>query len=674
MNENPVDFAHRIAAYGAWRERLAQAVRRYGQWLDGAGLCDGALQARLDRLLERLRDDRMSIAFIAEFSRGKSELINALFFARYGQRILPSSAGRTTMCPTELMYDPAQPPAIRLLPIESRLRDASLADLRANLSEWHTIPIQPDDADSVRGAFEAVRETKRVSVDEARQLGLADDDDADSPLRADASGLVEIPRWRHAIANIPDPLLEQGLVVIDTPGLNAIGHEPELTLNLIPSADAVLFVLAADAGVTRSDVAVWRENICPTHRAGRLVVLNKIDGLWDDLSEPGAVDAEIARQVVSVSHTLDLSPSRIFPVSAQKALVAKVQRDARLLARSRLAELERALCDELVPQQQAIVRENVRRGFDEAHAVTHELLQARRRHAVEQLFELNGLRGKNRNVVDLMATRIRNERSEFEKSLRQLQALRAVFARHSQSIYEAIAIDALKRHVRGARDLMRASNFTTGLRDGMSSLLDAAHRDLERLDGIVGEVMTLMTAMYKSFAAEHGLALGSPLLFSTRAYHDELTRIESVYKRQFGAIALVTTEKGPLMKRYFESVATRLRELYEGANRDVESWLRAVIAPIEGQVREHQGQLRRRLESVRRVLDASGSLDARIAEIDEQRNGVEQRIAVAQELADQVRRVLDEPVDTTPLEAALALDGPDAPAAGHATRDATLPA
>jgi hypothetical protein len=39
-------------------------------------------------------------------------------------------------------------------------------------------------------------------------------------------------------------------VILDTPGLNAIGTEPELTLNLIPNAHAVLFILAAETGVT----------------------------------------------------------------------------------------------------------------------------------------------------------------------------------------------------------------------------------------------------------------------------------------------------------------------------------------------------------------------------------------------------------------------------------------
>ena len=47
-------------------------------------------------------------------------------------------------------------------------------------------------------------------------------------------GMLEIPRWRHAIINFPHPLLQQGLVILDTPGLNAIGIEPDLTLNQLP--------------------------------------------------------------------------------------------------------------------------------------------------------------------------------------------------------------------------------------------------------------------------------------------------------------------------------------------------------------------------------------------------------------------------------------------------------
>jgi GTPase Era involved in 16S rRNA processing len=210
-----------------------------------------------------------------------------------------------------------------------------------------------------------------VPVEEAVLMGLHDPDATAVPHRsdpaaADADEMVEISCWRHAMVNIPHPLLEMGLVIVDTPGLNAIGAEPELTLNLIPSAHAVLFLLAADTGVTRTDVEVWREHINPVHRAGRFVVLNKIDGLWDDLRLPAEIDREILGQVESVGRLLQLPADRIYPVSAQKGLVAKIHRDDALLARSRLPALEHALSHEMVPRQQTIVRDQVRREFDDA--------------------------------------------------------------------------------------------------------------------------------------------------------------------------------------------------------------------------------------------------------------------------------------------------------------------
>ncbi len=635
-------FGERIAEYGAWRRALSGAVQRYGDWLDDAGLSDAASRARIERIVERLAKERISIAFVAEFSRGKSELINAIFFADRGQRILPSAAGRTTMCPTELMYDRSRPSSLRLLPIETRLRDLTVSELREQDPEWREIPIDPEDPAGLAAALASVRETVAVDAAQAALLGLHDENDPDSAARPDAQGRVEVPRWRHAIVNYPHPLLELGLVVIDTPGLNAIGAEPELTLKLIPGADAVLFVLAADAGVTRSDIEVWREHISASHKSGRFVVLNKIDGLWDGLKDEVQLQIEIARQVGSVAHTLGLPNDRIYPVSAQKALVARVNRDPLLLKRSRMSDLEYALGRELVPQQRAIAREHASREFEALHAQVGATLGARRRAAIEQLFELGGLRGKNRGVMDHMAARIRRERDEFDRSLRQLQGLRAVLARHSQTLGEAVGGESLRRHVRQAREALRSSSFSTGLRSGMNALIGAVRADFERASQLVDEVATLMSAMYRSFSAEHGLSLGNPALYSMRRFHAELDRIDQLQRRQFGAITLATTSQQVLMRRFFESVASRLRELEEIADREIQAWLRTVMSPIETQVREHQAQLRQRLDAVRRVLEANDSLESRIHEIERQRAEVEQRIALAAEFALQVRELLAE--------------------------------
>ncbi len=644
------------SALEGWRGELSAAIGRYAHWLDGYGSLQdqesnanfASAVARLHGATDRLSRDKLTMAFVAEFSRGKSELINAIFFGDYGRRILPSSAGRTTMCPTELYFDGNEPIGLKLLPIETRLRDASIADLRKSPTDWQQVALTNDtnlgvSAVELANAFQMVKETKLISPDEATLLGF-DPNSNDSSFKPNSDGLVEVPRWRHVLVNLKHPLLEKGLVIVDTPGLNAIGLEPELTLSMIPNADAVLFVLAADTGVTKSDVDVWRDFISPSHRSGRMVVLNKIDSLWDNIRDDVQIELEIAQQVSSVSQTLSLPVGRVYPVSAQKALAAKVNNDPALLKKSRLQDFESALADELIPQKHSLVREFSFSAFNEVNSEMESHLTNRRRLLVEQLFELSGLRGKNSTVIDHMAGRVSRERDEFESSVRHLHALRAVFHRHSEFIYTTLGLDNLKRHVRDAREHMKASKLSIGIKEGMGLLLLDSKKDFESLTKSVDELTTMMSAMYKTFNAKHGLNLGSPMVFSTLRFIQELDRIDGIQKQQFGALALVTTERWALMRRFFETVASRLKELYDRARKDIEVWLRAVMAPIEGQVREHQAQLKRRVDSLKRIREAEDTLEVKIFELEERRAAADVDLAVCQELSQQVLSVLKMPL------------------------------
>ena len=165
-------LAHQLAAYTEWRSRLSANIGEFKAWLAVNELSDAPSDLRLNQLLERLREDRLNVAFVAEFSRGKSELINAIFFADYGSRILPSSAGRTTMCPTELLYDPEKTPRIELLPIQTRAANASVSEYRRYPEEWLMVPLDVESADVMQEALQHVSETIRVSPEEAGRLGF----------------------------------------------------------------------------------------------------------------------------------------------------------------------------------------------------------------------------------------------------------------------------------------------------------------------------------------------------------------------------------------------------------------------------------------------------------------------------------------------------------------------
>jgi len=603
-------LVEKFREYSVWRSGVVSALERYRDAADAAGLADESSGQRIAQMLARLAEDKMTVAFIAEFSRGKSELINAIFFADYGQRILPSSVGRTTMCPTELLYDDRLPPSIRLLPIETRATELSTSDLRLQEDAWTVMPLEVSSAESMQDAFRQVSLSKRVTLEEAQRYGLYDASVAGSSMTVGADGLVEISRWRHAIVNFPHPLLKEGLVIVDTPGLNAIGTEPELTLNLIPNAHALLYILAADTGVTRSDIDVWREHIGAG--AGRMVVLNKIDSLWDELRTPAEVDAQIAGQVDSVAQTLDLAPSQIFPVSAQKGLVAKIGKDAALLERSRLTALEQALSQRLVPERRELMQMQLHAQTAELLASRQSLLSSRARNVVEQLVELKSLRGKNQNIVAHMMKRIDLEKADFDASLVKLQGTRSVFATLSKELFDFLGMDVLKKEIWTTREAMKGSMFSSGIRDAVRHFFSQIEGNLILSSRKVGEITEMMTVMYRRFSAEHGFALSTPMPFSLKRYADEISAIEAAYQKQFGAGTMLTTPQLVLMQKFFDSIASRVKQNLVMANRDVEAWLKVVMAPLEAQIREHRDQLKQRRSSIERIHLAADDLEVRV--------------------------------------------------------------
>ncbi|MCC2961344.1 dynamin family protein [Massilia sp. IC2-278] len=630
-----------IQEYGAWRAAIARALDAYRAALQALELGDAATLARVGQAQARVRDDRLSVAFVAEFSRGKSELINAIFFADYGKRILPSAAGRTTMCPTELLYDAALPPCIRLLPIATRASNLSTADYREDPSAWTVIPLDLDAPDSMSAAFRQVSLTRRVPSEQAQNYGLYDPLDPDHADALGPDGTVEISQWRHAIINLPHPLLKQGLVILDTPGLNAIGTEPELTLNLIPNAHAVLFVLAAETGVTRSDIDVWRTHIGAG--PGRLVVLNKIDAMWDPLKDDAGNEAEIARQQRGVAQQLGLEIDQVFPVSAQQALVGRIHGDMDLFERSRVGALEAALLHSLIPQKKTILARQLREDLATLEGALGAALGARTRDLVEQLQELKSLRGKNQAVLALMMRRIEAERKDFDAGLLRLQEARTRFAALSTQLYTLLGVDGVARQAESVRLALQAARFATGMRAPVRAFFDEARAALDASEAKVGEIAATTEAMVRSFAAEHGLTLSPPPSLTLARYREEIDAIETLYLKQFGTATLLMTSRATLMERFFDSIASRVRRVFRAANADVEAWLKVIMAPLETQIRQHKEQLRHRLASIQRIHDATDSLEQKIAAFEARQGELERQRRQVQDLGAAVCTALDEP-------------------------------
>ena len=543
------------------------------------------------------------------------------------------------MCPTELLYDESLPPCIRALPIETRSRHGSTSDFKRLNEEWQVFPLDTSSADGMLNAFKIVAETTRVPVDEARSYGLFDADDPDQAVALDKHGMVEISKWRHAVINFPHPLLRHGLVILDTPGLNAIGTEPELTLSLVPNAHAVLFVLAADTGVTKSDLDVWRHVVGDAGHRNHIAVLNKIDGLWDALKTPGEIELEVRRQCAGVAATLGLEPMRVFPVSAQKGLVAKVQSDPVLLEASRLPLLEEALIDLLVPAKQQIVRDQTVAQVERVASEARQMLGARERGVMEQLYELRGLQGKNQSSIERMTRRALAEQREFEEVVRKIVAARVVLHKLSEKLFVPLRVTTLRAQVLATRNTMKKTQLsptiTAAVREYFFSLRDL----LRDANAKALEVEQMVLGVQRRFAEELGWSLSPPMQFSLDTYIAELERAEQAYRSQFGALAVLTRDRWTLMERFFETVVAKSREIFAAAERDTEAWVKSLLPPIELQVREQRAQLRKRAESISKIRDAQGSLDERITELEQALEDTQTRLAALKRLSDRVNEI-----------------------------------
>ena len=615
-----------IAHYRHWREELIATIGAYQSWLDSTGQGDVEQSLKIFDLLESLGKDRLVLAFVAEFSRGKTELINALFFSDFRQRLLPSDVGRTTMCPTEIFYDPAEAPYIRLLPIETRRRDESIAALKRMPVEWSMVRLDPTSGSNMAEAMRTVAQTKSVSEEEARALGLWVDSDPCLQYSKQEDGRVEIPAWRHALINIPHPLLEAGLVILDTPGLNALGTEPELTLDMIPSAHAVLFLLDMTTGATKSDLDIWHRFIQKS-MSRRLAVLNKADVLWDELKPWEQIKASLQRQVEATARLLELPPASVFAVSAQKALLARIRGDGTLLEKSGIEALETALARDIVPAKQHLLRSTALRELGSMVEASKKAVDDRLASVRHERKELASLAGKNREAIKNLLDQAQAEKARYEHVVSSFNATRGVVSRQGRLLMSEFSADKLERLLAKSRENIVGSWTTPGLFRSMQSLFEQAARQFEKIHVLSKQIKVLVDAAYKRFHEQHGFAELSPPPLELEPF--SLALLELVKKtEEFCADPVnLVTEKHFLIRKFHLGLESRARQIFMQAKGKSEVWVGAALSPLTVQIRENKTQIERRLKNIRQIHDNIDSLEERIRKLAEEQAEVEEHSA-----------------------------------------------
>jgi len=180
----------------------------------------------------------------------------------------------------------------------------------------------------------------------------------------------------------------------------------------------------------------------------------------------------------------------------------------------------------------------------------------------------------------------------------------------------------------------------------MANFFATTRDSLTKSKGEVDEIHRMMEAIYRKFSVEHGLKLGSPASFSLLRYEKEIDRLQAWCDTHLNTMfQLMRHEKAHLTHKFFEEVAIQVRRAFEHANRHAVGWLKAIMAPMETQVREHQIQLKHRLESIKRIHQATDTLEERISELTHVESTLVGQIQALETVAKHVRQALDAHVD-----------------------------
>jgi hypothetical protein len=570
-----------MAHYNRWKRQLDERLHRFEQWSQSQGDVLPSVQKTLQRARQLLRGESFTIACVGEFSRGKTELINALLYTSGGRRLLPSQPGRTTMCPTEILWDPSQATnSVRLLPIETRRTNTSLQNFKRIPHNWVTIPFDLNNTEQTRTAINQVSASKKVKPAEAIKLGFA----ADELGERDDQGLVTIPAWRHAMISLDHPLLRQGLRIVDTPGLNALGNEPELTLKTLPDAQAILFLLSADAGVTASDMAIWREHIQLLRQencTAVIALLNKIDSLWDDLSPPQEVDANILKLRKLTAKQLELSPEHVVAVSAKQGLLGKVGRNTALLERSNFPHLEQMLSACVLHHQQQIMGHRLIGDSYSLIMVTRNSL-ARRMHEAEQ--ELTQLRTaaprEAAEKLQELRDTIRRAHHDYHKQALSLRTSQRLLESQEKALLAPVSLLQLERQIEEAHQSLSKSWTTIGLSNAIGKFFDDVDNNVLHLEREMERANRVLTSIYERPEHNYGDDLLMRHLLKIQKHRRQLRQLHNRAELFRSSLTSMLMHKGALITRFINTLVQEVRNVYVDLNQHIQHWIQEALTPL----------------------------------------------------------------------------------------------
>ena len=543
---------------------------------------------------------------------------------------------------------------MKLLPIETRESPKRFDELLKDDSLWRSILFDSDSPESTARALAALSETKRISLSDAVAWGLHGEGVA-VPAGESNATLVDVPRWRHAIVNFPHPLLDAGLVIIDTPGLAAFISEPEFARQRVPNADALVLVLDANAGVTKPDLAIWKDHLGGARQFRerekeadpkqlRLVVLNKIDDIKIDETVESAeanraLLRELDRRVHDAADLLRIDPIRVIPLSARMGLTGKLANDTDKSIRSRLYQLERGLATDLPRNRQDGLHADIVATLSNALESAQATLDNDRFETLDGLRNLSVLRDKNEKLTSSVVSQTSLKHDRLEAAMRELKSIKNVHTTLAEDLSTIVDVTSAKQDAVRAKRAITASVMPGKTFDIVLQYFSVTREKLNALESKIDEIRNLYSSIGDRMRRDFELNLYDVHPFATQRFHTELQKAQDKADAEFTKTSNLLVRRGSALAEQFdELIVARVLHIFEIASRESATWMRGLYTSVEKPLDAVRHQTLERSANVEKFKSAELDLAGRIAEIQARLDVLKRKHAALAEARDGLDR------------------------------------
>jgi hypothetical protein len=658
----PPQLQERLSAYRRWRTRLARGIAELGHWLEQNQVPGDEAHTWVRAALATLDAERLNVVFLSAGGRGAADLINALFFHDKGRRLLPSYAGRKETCPIEVCWDAERDKAsLHLLPIETLSLATPFRQLRADPAHWVSQPIAVTDPQQTAQQLRQVNQTKTVPRADAVRLGVA------QPHPGDAAGIdpVEIPKWRYAIVSFPNSLLRLGLTVFAIPDLG----RAQVAADLLTQAQLVVCVLAADQEDATADLHRWRRHFSDSDsgslpREAVVVALEQPDQQPGQEEDGGTTArAPVGERRRAIAAALGIDPAQVFPLSAQMALRARAGGDLALLQYTGIPVLETYIANALPQAKRKAQADALMAGLSEIVNRNRVRAITRIDGAKVRLRILAALRDKQNVLIAKMVEQTGLDHDVYVRSVQRFQADRDELALDTKRCREILDRDQIDTLIGQTHTRMARSWTTIGMVGAMMGLFDELRRAMQTVATESERIRKRVRATYEGFRRDFGFELTLPNVFAPMKFRVEIELLHQDVEAFLHNPGLVLTEQGVVIKRFHETLISRVQVLFDHLRAAFDIWTRDTLQPLADHIERYKIGMGNRLDDLQRLERSNADTQRHIEQTQAQYVELARQLAALRNIQAALRQDLD----------AAGIDGPSGtPANDPARKDPSV--